>query len=198
MSTTNRHRKPATYHHGDLRNALLAAAEAILKRDGLQALTLRACAREAGVTHGSPAHHFPNLASLLSELAAVGYDRLAAAIHKALASEKADVMEAGRAYVRFAEKNKEMFLLMSDSVRLDSANPSLAAARRNALLALAATGSVAIEHPTLAQLGEMTRNWSVVHGFSMLLLTERLGALIRLAPQGTTAADLLDAVLSSM
>ena len=49
------------YHHGDLQQALLTAAETVLGRDGLQGLTLRAVAREAGVSHAAPAHHFGHL-----------------------------------------------------------------------------------------------------------------------------------------
>ena len=52
------------YHHGALRAALLDAAEAILDRDGIAALTLRAVAREAGVTHTAPRHHFGDLTGL--------------------------------------------------------------------------------------------------------------------------------------
>ena len=74
------------YHHGALREALLAAAEVILERDGVEALTLRGAAREAGVTHGSPAHHFGDLQGLLSELAASGFIRF----HERLRAEAAD------------------------------------------------------------------------------------------------------------
>lgn len=195
MSMKKSAKRPASYHHGDLRKALLRSAEAILRRDGLAALTLRASAREAGVSHAAPAHHFPNLAALLSELAAAGYERLAASIRKALEGENAAA--AGRAYVRFALENREMFLLMADPGRLDAKNPVLAGARRDALLALAATGSVAAEAPTLEQLGEITGNWALVHGFSMLMLTGRLDGLLRMAPRGMDAMGLLDAVLSS-
>src|SRR5213593_4370400 len=61
------------YHHGALREALLKAAERVLERDGLSGLTLRAVAREAGVSHAAPTHHFGDLTGLLSELAAVGF-----------------------------------------------------------------------------------------------------------------------------
>src|SRR5690348_13441165 len=61
------------YHHGGLRNALLEAAERVLEREGLPGLTLRAVAREAGVSHAAPAHHFADLTGLVSELAAVGF-----------------------------------------------------------------------------------------------------------------------------
>ena len=74
----SRRRRPAgetPYHHGDLHDALLAAAERVLERDGLPGLTLRAVAREAGVSHAAPTHHFGDLTGLLSELAAIGFRR---------------------------------------------------------------------------------------------------------------------------
>src|ERR1700749_203992 len=61
------------YHHGALRDALLEAAERVLERDGLAGLTLRAVAREAGVSHAAPTHHFGDLTGLVSELAAIGF-----------------------------------------------------------------------------------------------------------------------------
>src|SRR5215471_18022333 len=69
----------APYHHGALREAMLEAAERILERDGIAGLTLRAAAREAGVSHAAPKNHFGDLRGLLSELAAVGFARFGAA-----------------------------------------------------------------------------------------------------------------------
>src|SRR6202451_1044198 len=72
--------KDAPYHHGALRDALLEAAERVLEREGLSGLTLRAVAREAGVSHAAPTHHFGDLTGLVSELAAVGYRQFNAAM----------------------------------------------------------------------------------------------------------------------
>ena len=66
----------SSYHHGDLREALLVAAEEILDEEGVQSLTLRACTRRAGVSHAAPKHHFADVAELLSEVAARSFDRL--------------------------------------------------------------------------------------------------------------------------
>ena len=71
QSQPNRELKP--YHHGDLKSAVLAAAEKILETEGVDALTLRAVARMVGVSHTAPKNHFGDLEGLLSELAAVGY-----------------------------------------------------------------------------------------------------------------------------
>src|SRR5438132_5555191 len=74
------------YHHGDLHEALLKAAERVLERDGLAGLTLRAVAREAGVSHAAPTHHFGDLTGLLSELAAIGFRQFGQAMAAADAS----------------------------------------------------------------------------------------------------------------
>jgi AcrR family transcriptional regulator len=74
------------YHHGALRDALLKAAERVLERDGLAGLTLRAVAREAGVSHAAPTHHFGDLTGLVSELAAIGFRQFNTAMAAAGAS----------------------------------------------------------------------------------------------------------------
>ncbi len=73
-------KRAAPYHHGSLREAMLRAAESILERDGIRGLTLRAAAREAGVSHAAPKNHFGDVMGLLSDLAAVGFARFRAAM----------------------------------------------------------------------------------------------------------------------
>src|SRR4051794_3955329 len=111
----------APYHHGALRAALLDAAEAVLERDGLQGLTLRAVAREAGVSHAAPTHHFGDLTGLLSELAAIGFRRFGAAMQSAAASG-ATLQEKGLAhalgYVAYARAHPGMHGLMFRTERL--------------------------------------------------------------------------------
>ena len=70
------------YHHGDLRNGLLEAARAILEEESLAALTLRAVARKAGVSHAAPYRHFKNRESLLAEVAAEGFLRFEATLQR--------------------------------------------------------------------------------------------------------------------
>src|SRR5437899_12802463 len=81
------------YHHGALHDALLEAAERVLERDGLSGLTLRAVAREAGVSHAAPTHHFGDLTGLRSELAAIGYRMFNAAMVAANNSETHPLMK---------------------------------------------------------------------------------------------------------
>ncbi len=115
--------RASSYHHGDLRESLLAAAETLLEEGGVPALTLRAVARAAGVSHAAPAHHFGDLTGLLSELAAVGFMRLGAAFDAAMdgagSAPSARLTAMGKAYVAFARAYPGLFVLMFRSERLD-------------------------------------------------------------------------------
>src|SRR5262245_62746266 len=73
-------KRAGPYHHGSLREAMLRAAESILEHDGIRGLTLRAAAREAGVSHAAPKNHFGDVTGLLSDLAAVGFARFRTAM----------------------------------------------------------------------------------------------------------------------
>ena len=78
--------EPKPYHHGDLRRALLRAAVVILEREGPSALSLRAVAREAGVSPAAPYHHFKDKSELLNAVATEGFNRLKAALAEAFAT----------------------------------------------------------------------------------------------------------------
>ena len=138
MAPGSGQKRPATrkgdgYHHGDLRAALLKSAEEIIRDSGLEALTLRACARRAGVSHGAPANHFGNLAGLLTELAAEGFERLAEAMDPKLVKNAQDDLEAaGLGYIQFAMQWPEHFRVMWRSELLDEKSPRLRLAREHA------------------------------------------------------------------
>jgi AcrR family transcriptional regulator len=192
---------PAPYHHGDLHAALLQAAETILERDGLAGLTLRAAAREAGVSHAAPTHHFGDMTGLLSDLAASGFRKFAAALAAATAAEPSavDRMNAmGEAYVDFAREHPSMFLLMFRSERLDHRRPALhqAVEEASALLSRGVTERRAGAPSTpLSLTAEIARAWSMVHGFALLMIDHRLEPLLSHLPEGTTERDLLRAML---
>lgn len=110
-------RETAPYHHGDLRAALLAAAAELLDEGGPEAVSLRECARRAGVSHAAPYRHFDTKEALLVALADEGFDALADAGEKAMneipASRASDRLDAyGIAYVRFAIAHPARFRLM--------------------------------------------------------------------------------------
>lgn len=104
-----------SYHHGDLRNALLNSARAILEGDGLEGLSLRAVARGAGVSHAAPYRHFPNHEALLVELAVEGFVELRDEIVSAASGtgmESDRIANIGAAYMRFVARRPALASLM--------------------------------------------------------------------------------------
>jgi AcrR family transcriptional regulator len=203
-----RPRRPAgetPYHHGDLHDALLAAAERVLERDGLPGLTLRAVAREAGVSHAAPTHHFGDLSGLLSELAAIGFRRFNEAMIAAGRTETHPLLKAlarAKAYVAYAQAQPGMYGLMFRTERLDMTRPSLHEAATASFEGLAsAVGAgrreTAGEALSLDQAAAIARAWSLVHGFTTLLLDGRLKDILHRLPEGTGVDELLDAMLRS-
>lgn len=196
----------ASYHHGALRHALLEAAERVLEREGLAGLTLRAVAREAGVSHAAPTHHFGDLTGLVSELAAIGFAQFNTAMTAARAAGGTPAEKAyarAQAYVAYAQAHPGMYGLMFRTERLDMSRPSLCEAANTAFAGLAgAVGAsrqeqIDGEALSLDQAAAIARAWSLVHGFTMLLLDGRLTDILRRLPKGTDAATLLDAMLKS-
>ncbi len=194
----------SSYHHGALREALLDAAERVLERDGLPGLTLRAVAREAGVSHAAPTHHFGDLAGLVSDLAAIGFRQFNAAMTAASAAGRPlleNAMARAKAYVGYAQAHPGMYGLMFRTERLDMSRPSLHDAASAAFAGLAGViGASRQEHIeeealSLDQAAAIVRAWSLVHGFTMLLLDGRLSDIQRRLPEGTSAETLLDAML---
>ncbi len=196
----------APYHHGALREALLQAAERVLERDGLAGLTLRAVAREAGVSHAAPTHHFGDLTGLLSELAAVGFRQFNAAMASSSDSATTSLERAlarPKAYVAYAQAHPGMYGIMFRTERLDYSRPSLHEAAEASFAGLAnAVGMMRQEQIrgdalTLNQGAAIARAWSMVHGFTMLLLDGRLKDILGRLPEGTTPERLLEAMLMS-
>ena len=196
----------APYHHGALREALLLAAERVLERDGLAGLTLRVVAREAGVSHAAPTHHFGDLTGLVSELAAIGFRQFDAAMVAARNSETHPLMKGlanAKAYVAYALAHPGMYGIMFRTERLDYSRPSLHEAAESSFAGLAkAIGAMRQEQIsgdtlTLDQAAAIARAWSMVHGFTMLLLDGRLADILERLPKGTTSEQLLEAMLTS-
>jgi AcrR family transcriptional regulator len=122
------------YHHGDLRAALLASAERVLRERGPGELSLRELAREAGVSHAAPSRHFKDKQALLDALAQEGFDRLDAALRSAVAEAGpsfADRLTAlVHAYVAFATGNAVLLDLMYTVKHEPAASAELTAASR--------------------------------------------------------------------
>jgi AcrR family transcriptional regulator len=104
------------YHHGNLRTALLAQAEQTVRERGVQNLSLRELARDAGVSHGAPRRHFPDRQALLDALAEAGFERLGIKLRSAADSAGEDFQARLRAtaaaYVLFATRDAALLELM--------------------------------------------------------------------------------------
>jgi AcrR family transcriptional regulator len=155
------------YHHGDLRNGLLAAARAILEEESLAALTLRAVARRAGVSHAAPYRHFPNHEALLVELALEGFYELRAEIVEAAkteASESDRIATIGAAYMRFVARRPAVARLMFGPQLPNRENfPALGQAAD----AIGNEIGEALHDPALG-----LAVWASVHGLAMLILED--------------------------
>ena len=183
---------------------MLKAAERVLERDGLAGLTLRAVAREAGVSHAAPTHHFRDLTGLVSELAAIGFRQFDAAMAEACGPDlayPARGLARAKAYVAYAQAHPGMYGLMFRAERLDYSRPSLHEAAEASFSRLA-TAIAASRHEhieqealTLEQAAAIARAWSLVHGFTTLMLDGRLEDILRRLPEGTSVETLLDTML---
>lgn len=122
-----------TYHHGDLRRAVLTAALDVIRTEGPGALSLRDLARRAGVSHAAPAHHFKDRTGLLTAIAAEGYALFADAL-----ADAPDLRERGVRYVRFATGHPAHFQVMFQPELHRPDDPELLAAKARAAQALRA------------------------------------------------------------
>jgi len=114
MTTSHR-----PYHHGNLREALLRAAEAALVNGGVQSISLRELSRELGVSHTSPRRHFAGKQALLDALAIRGFERFDQALSRAAKDSGRDfqnrLTKLTRAYVSFALKYPALLGLMFEA-----------------------------------------------------------------------------------
>ena len=152
----------STYHHGDLRAALLQAAGELLEEQGLAGLSLREAARRAGVSHNAPYRHFPDRNALLTALAAEGFRLLEEAMEGKASRER------GEAYVRFALAHPNRFRLMFGGQIEIGKNAELrAAASRTYEGLVAAFGARQdVTDPETAAAAA----WALTHGLAHLLL----------------------------
>lgn len=165
------------YHHGDLRSALLTAAEAELAERGVEAFSLRSVAKRAGVSHAAPAHHFGDATGLLTALAAYGFQEFLATQHmfeaRAPNTPRDQLIAAGLGYVGFARVRPTLFKLMFGSQRTDYRNSVLKAAAEAAIGHLKA--QVMLVGGDAAQ--DATAVWATAHGLADLLIAGRISVI---------------------
>ena len=109
-----------TYHHGDLKNALIKAGVEILAREGLGGLSLRKVAKQVGVSHAAPYSHFADKQALIAAISTEGFKQLFFQIEEIIKSHyeepKILLTETAWAYIQFALNEPDRFKLMFSSV----------------------------------------------------------------------------------
>ncbi len=174
------------YHHGDLKNALIQAGIEILSKEGMQALSLRAVAKKAGVSHAAPYAHFADKQALIAAIAAEGYKKL---YHQLVAAQRPQddpfsrLIALAQAYLRFAIDEPDHFrITFAGVVEAEQNYPDYVEQSKQCfslVVAVAGDCQVAgILRSDDARLAAVSL-WASIHGFIQLLLGNQLpGALL--------------------
>jgi AcrR family transcriptional regulator len=169
-----------SYHHGDLRAALIAAADEIIEQKGIEGFSLRAAAQKAGVSPAAPAHHFGGAKGLLTEVAILAYERAGRYIDGAGHSQDvvADVRAVNLAFVKFAVDHPGHFRLMFRNNLVDRSDPRLAAASKGPGMrlghaVLAYRGNAKPNPASFEDAAEMLCGLATLHGLANLVLEEK-------------------------
>ena len=169
-------RKPRTYHHGDLKAALVEAAAAIVRTKGLEALTLREVARRTGVSAAAPYRHFPDRRALVAAVAERGFRRLGEAMEEGMKSAggRAGFRQVAVSYVEFGLANPAEYRVMFGPEVADTGDfPSLRETSRGVLGGVAGVVSH-LQKAGLIGPGDAWKIavalWSMLHGLVILVL----------------------------
>ncbi len=171
------------YHHGNLRDVLLAAGLLMLESGVGEAFSLRELARQVGVSANAPYRHFPSKDDLLLAMIAEGFNRLTAvqmsaqmAAIQAQASAADVFLAAGLAYIHFARDNPGLFRLMFGAFAAANVSEEKNSAANAAFANLNFGMAAALELPvddTRVTLSAI-HAWGLVHGLSQLMLDHQL------------------------
>ena len=174
------------YHHGDLRNALINSALLLLEEKGIDGLSLRDVAKQAGVSHTAPYRHFKNKTDLLALLAQKGFISLELAVNKATlkngTSSTEKLLAAGVAYVQEAVIHPEMMRLMfAGHLDFAQCSPELEESAEQAYRGLSniieagiADGSFRNQDSHILTITA----WSAMHGLAMLYIAGQFNCAV--------------------
>ena len=166
-----------TYHHGDLKNALIQAGVEILAKEGLAGLSLRKAARQAGVSHAAPYAHFADKQALIAAISTEGHTKINRKIKQVMKKYPDDLLkqlvEVAWAYVRFGlDEPAHYKITFSGAVEKERDYPALVemteknfALVRQLVKSCQAAGILNPGEPDLVVIGV----WGLVHGFVSLL-----------------------------
>lgn len=167
-----------SYHHGDLKNALIQAGVEILAKEGLSGLTLRKVAKQAGVSHAAPYSHFVDKQALIAAISTEGFKQLFDKIQEISADHQNDprnlLIETAWAYVQFALNEPDRFKLMFSSVlEKEKDYPDFVEYSQKNFLQIVETVGIC-QHAGILRSGPAdltaTSVWGAVHGMIMLVI----------------------------
>ncbi len=189
------------YHHGNLREALIQAALAMIAERGLAGFAIAELARVVGVSPAAPYRHFRDRNAVIAEVARRGFESLAADLAAATAGSQTDPLgaleRAAQAHVAFAGREPAVYAAMFDAGFPSGEHPELVIARSAAFAVLrrAADAACAMSQaprrppPLMVAL----HVWSLTHGIATLFVSHdgdnRLA--IPMAPEALLEAGLL-------
>jgi AcrR family transcriptional regulator len=176
MSWSRNSRDRRGYHHGNLREALIAAALELIAEKGPAGFTFAEAARSAGVSPAAPYRHFRDRDDLMADVARRGFERFGDALTKAWNQGEPDPFKAfgavGRAYLAFARQETAYYVAMFESQLSTDTSPELARAAnrafavlREACEAVCATLPTGRRPPTLMV---SLHVWALAHGIASL------------------------------
>lgn len=167
--------KVTSYHHGNLRQALLTEAISEIRLHGVEKLSLRAIARSLGVSQTAPYRHFTDKDALLAEVATEAFNELAEAVKVQLSSNHdalENILAAGHAYLQYGINNPEKYRLMFVSGIENRDNFPLLRVAGNGAFDLLFSLIVQGQHAQVFIEGDaaLLANacWSSLHGFVLL------------------------------
>ncbi len=197
--------KRATYHHGDLRAALIQAADDIIAEGGIEAFSLRAAAQRAGVSPGAPAHHFGSAKGLLTEVALLAFEKMGRYLEEVGRSDDvaADVRALALALVTFALDHPGHFRLMfrSDLVNRDDPRYSeigIKPGRRLDRAVAAYHGKSEVDLHRFEDAADIFCGMATLHGLATLVLEGKAAHFFQDATSHDFAKKELPRVLEHM
>lgn len=170
-----------SYHHGDLKSALIQAGVKLLEESGIDGLSLRKLAREVGVSHNAPYMHFADKEAVLAAIAQQGFQLLGQAIDAGQHNVSDQPIEirlktAARSYVSFALDYPNHLMVMFG--KLESSDyPELMETARSTfqklveIMQVGKTSKALKDYPA-EQLALLL--WMNVHGLSGLLIAQKI------------------------
>jgi AcrR family transcriptional regulator len=174
-----------TYHHGDLKNALIKAGIEILSKEGTHALSLRNVAKKAGVSHAAPYAHFTDKQALIAAIATEGYKKLYDQLVLAQTSQTISLnrlLAVAHAYIQFAIDEPDHFrITFSGFVEVEQNYLEYVEQSKLCFALLVAVvsdcQSDGVLKPGDTQLTAVSI-WACIHGFVQLLLGNQLPGML--------------------